>query len=137
MRKDKSGLNTGATTGSDVSAMNGSIVVEEQKHGLVSMTPSLSEQASPDLSREETSATAALEPQSQDILPKAQPPASRSTSQDRRNEKEERELLSSIPKPRVRYDVEVITKLIVYSGNALMGYVVFRTDCCRNRMAQC
>ena len=43
--------------------------------------------------------------------------SARSPSQDRRqNEKEEREIFSSIQKPRVRYDVEVITKLIVYSG---------------------
>lgn len=31
-------------------------------------------------------------------------------------EKEEREMFSKLEKPRVRYDVEVITKLIVYSG---------------------
>lgn len=43
--------------------------------------------------------------------------ASRTPSQDRReNENDEREIFSQLPKPRVRYDVEVITKLIVYSG---------------------
>lgn len=31
-------------------------------------------------------------------------------------EKEEREMFSRLEKPRVRYDVEVVTKLIVYSG---------------------
>lgn len=31
-------------------------------------------------------------------------------------EKEEREMFSQLEKPRVRYDVEVMTKLIVYSG---------------------
>ena len=31
-------------------------------------------------------------------------------------EKEEREMFSKLEKPRVRYDVEVITKLVVYSG---------------------
>jgi hypothetical protein len=31
-------------------------------------------------------------------------------------EVEKRELFKSITKPRVRYDVEVVTKLIVYSG---------------------
>ena len=42
---------------------------------------------------------------------------SRTPSQDRRqNEKEDREMFSKLEKPRVRYDVEVITKLIVYSG---------------------
>ena len=41
----------------------------------------------------------------------------RSASQDRRqNEKEDREMFSQLEKPRVRYDVEVITKLIVYTG---------------------
>jgi hypothetical protein len=41
----------------------------------------------------------------------------RTPSQDRReNEKEEKEIFQRIEKPRVRYDVEVITKLIVYSG---------------------
>ena len=34
----------------------------------------------------------------------------------RQDEKEERELFSNLETPRVRYDVEVITKLIVYSG---------------------
>lgn len=32
------------------------------------------------------------------------------------DEKEEREMFSKLEKPRVRYDVEVMTKLIVYSG---------------------
>ena len=42
---------------------------------------------------------------------------SRRASHDRRqNEKEEREIFSNLEKPRVRYDVEVITKLIVYTG---------------------
>ena len=31
-------------------------------------------------------------------------------------EQEEREMFSNLEKPRVRYDVEVITKLIVYTG---------------------
>ena len=46
---------------------------------------------------------------------------SRSSSQDRRAyEKEEREMLSTLEKTRVRYDVEVITKLIVYMGKSLL-----------------
>lgn len=41
----------------------------------------------------------------------------RSASEDRRqNEEEERQMFSKLEKPRVRYDVEVITKLIVYTG---------------------
>ena len=44
---------------------------------------------------------------------------SRRPSQERRqDEKEEREMFSKLEKPRVRYDVEVITKLIVYTGIA-------------------
>ncbi|MCJ1239711.1 hypothetical protein MMC14_007709 [Varicellaria rhodocarpa] len=46
----------------------------------------------------------------------------RSASQDRRqNEKEDREMFSQLEKPRVRYDVEVITKLIVYTGIAWLA----------------
>ena len=46
-------------------------------------------------------------------------PMSRQPSEDRRQyEKDEKELFSHLQKPRVRYDVEVITKLIVYTGIA-------------------
>ena len=45
----------------------------------------------------------------------------RSISQDRRqNEKEDREMFSRLQKPRVRYDVEVVTKLIVYTGRPFL-----------------
>lgn len=45
---------------------------------------------------------------------------SRRPSQERRQyEKEEREMFSKLEKPRVRYDVEVITKLIVYTGTLI------------------
>ena len=40
----------------------------------------------------------------------------RPRAERRQDEKEEREMFSKLEKPRVRYDVEVITKLIVYSG---------------------
>lgn len=40
----------------------------------------------------------------------------RPSAERRQDEKEEREMFSRLEKPRVRYDVEVITKLIVYSG---------------------
>ena len=41
----------------------------------------------------------------------------RTPSQDRRqDEKDKREIFSNLEKQRVRYDVEVITKLIVYTG---------------------
>jgi len=36
----------------------------------------------------------------------------------RQYEKEEREIFSNLEKPRVRYDVEVITKLVVYTGKS-------------------
>jgi hypothetical protein len=46
----------------------------------------------------------------------------RTLSQDRRqNEKEAREIFSKIEKPRVRYDVEVVTKLIVYTGSCSLS----------------
>ncbi|MCJ1311817.1 hypothetical protein MMC25_005490 [Agyrium rufum] len=51
------------------------------------------------------------------------PVLERSASQNRRQEEEDdREIFSQLPKPRVRYDVEVVTKLVVYSGrsNALI-----------------
>ena len=45
---------------------------------------------------------------------------SRASSQERREfEREDREMFSKLEKPRVRYDVEVITKLIVYAGEYL------------------
>ncbi|KAL8780807.1 MAG: hypothetical protein Q9213_006308 [Squamulea squamosa] len=46
----------------------------------------------------------------------------RRPSEDRREyEKEEREIFSMVEKPRVRYDVEVVTKLIVYTGIAWLA----------------
>lgn len=40
----------------------------------------------------------------------------RLSDDQRQYEREDREMFSRLEKPRVRYDVEVITKLIVYSG---------------------
>ena len=40
----------------------------------------------------------------------------RPSAERRQDEKEEKEMFSKLEKPRVRYDVEVITKLIVYTG---------------------
>ncbi|MCJ1472518.1 hypothetical protein MMC13_001166 [Lambiella insularis] len=46
----------------------------------------------------------------------------RTPSQVRKqDEKEEKEMFSKLEKPRVRYDVEVITKLVVYSGIAWLA----------------
>jgi hypothetical protein len=43
------------------------------------------------------------------------------TLTDEENETEKRELFMKLMKPRVRYDVEVVTKLIVYSGKFALG----------------
>ncbi|KAL8792102.1 MAG: hypothetical protein Q9195_005277 [Heterodermia aff. obscurata] len=45
-------------------------------------------------------------------------PARRPSDDTREYEREEREMFAKLEKPRVRYDVEVITKLIVYAGIA-------------------
>ena len=42
----------------------------------------------------------------------------RPSAERRQDEKEEREMFSKLEKPRVRYDVEVVSKLIVYTGIA-------------------
>lgn len=42
----------------------------------------------------------------------------RPSAERREDEKETREMFSKLEKPRVRYDVEVITKLVVYAGIA-------------------
>ena len=52
--------------------------------------------------------------------------ASRDPSQERRQlELEDSEMFSKLTKPRVRYDVEVVTKLIVYTGkeDSLLNFV--------------
>lgn len=46
-------------------------------------------------------------------------PARRPSEDTREYEREEREMFAKLEKPRVRYDVEVITKLIVYTGKDL------------------
>lgn len=52
--------------------------------------------------------------------PMTTPVSTRSPNQSeaerRDDEREDREMFSRLEKPRVRYDVEVVTKLIVYSG---------------------
>ena len=49
-------------------------------------------------------------------------PARRPSDDQREYEREDREMFSGLEKPRVRYDVEVITKLIVYTGTALFRF---------------
>ncbi len=57
-----------------------------------------------------------------DTLTPTTPPSSdntpdrRSSEHRRELEKEERDIFLMVEKPRVRYDVEVVTKLIVYTG---------------------
>ena len=46
----------------------------------------------------------------------------RPSQERRRYEKEESEMFSKLEKPRVRYDVEVISKLIVYAGERYKLY---------------
>lgn len=74
------------------------------------------------------------------------PPASdagASSDSGREDEKERREMFSMLEKPRTRYDVEVITKLVVYSGmfgfqdcsgdsNTMLRH---RLACCRRQSA--
>ena len=53
-------------------------------------------------------------------LPSAVSTPARRLSEDRRqHERDEKEIFSMLEKPRVRYDVEVVTKLIVYTGITL------------------
>ncbi|KAL8817267.1 MAG: hypothetical protein Q9223_003872 [Gallowayella weberi] len=49
-------------------------------------------------------------------------PARRLSEDRRQYEKDEREIFSQVEKPRVRYDVEVVTKLIVYTGIVTLRY---------------
>jgi dihydrosphingosine 1-phosphate phosphatase len=49
------------------------------------------------------------------------PPASdagASSDSGKEDERNDREMFSALEKPRIRYDVEVITKLVVYAGIA-------------------
>jgi hypothetical protein len=44
------------------------------------------------------------------------------------NELEEKEMFSRLEKPRVRYDVEVVTKLVVYTGKLKAQILTDRTN---------
>ena len=46
------------------------------------------------------------------------PNVCRSSSPDDTSRSDEKEVFSQIKKPRVRYDVEVVTKLVVYAGTS-------------------
>ena len=47
--------------------------------------------------------------------------AGASNDSGREDEKKDRKMFSMIEKPRIRYDVEVITKLVVYAGIAWLA----------------
>ena len=51
------------------------------------------------------------------------PPSDAGASSDsgREDERSDREMFSTLEKPRIRYDVEVITKLVVYAGIAWLA----------------
>ncbi|KAK3079603.1 hypothetical protein LTS18_004436, partial [Coniosporium uncinatum] len=64
------------------------------------------------------------------FTPLTPPPSDRSssrnsengyTSEDRAEDKENREMFQRLERPRVRYDVEVVTKLVVYTGIAWLA----------------
>lgn len=60
-------------------------------------------------------------PSSRDLLT---PPASDggiSGDEGREDEQQDRQMFSALERPRIRYDVEVITKLIVYAGIAWLA----------------
>ena len=51
------------------------------------------------------------------VVTSSLPPPVMSTKEEQQREVvREKEMFSSVKRPRVRYDVEVVTKLIVYSG---------------------
>ena len=50
-------------------------------------------------------------------------------SQQNEDDLGEREVFSKLVKPRVRYDVEVITKLVVYAGEFIVFFpIIFLLD---------
>ena len=50
-------------------------------------------------------------------------------TEDGSKEQDEQDMFSMITKPRVRYDVEVVTKLIVYSGMSSLLYSLSLVPC--------
>jgi hypothetical protein len=114
MRKDERSASGRTTMSTSTRAMNA--------ENAVLMTPDEPSDASSYLAVKATSATPALHVTGPNGV--LTPPASdRSVSSDSGKEEEtsDRRLLSMVEKPRVRYDVEVITKLIVYAGIAWLA----------------
>jgi hypothetical protein len=114
MRKDERSASGRTTMSTSPRAMNA--------ENAVLMTPDEPSDASSYLAVKGTSATPALHVTGPNGV--LTPPASdRSVSSDsgKEDETSDRRLLSMVEKPRVRYDVEVITKLIVYAGIAWLA----------------
>jgi hypothetical protein len=62
------------------------------------------------------------------LTPGSGPSSRRPSAERRQDEKEEREMFSKLEKPRVRYDVEVITKLVVYTGKVVSSSLPASVD---------
>lgn len=52
-------------------------------------------------------------------------------------ENEKREIFMKLTKPRVRYDVEVVTKLIIYAGKKTVAFLYITTNSSRHWMVGC
>ena len=73
------------------------------------------------------------------FTPATPPPGLADSNQDddaeilvgQHNELEEKEMFSKLEKPRVRYDVEVVTKLVVYTGKSLYIELVSIANSCQ------
>ena len=119
MRKEKQGSASGFTTGSEHTSSTA--ILEDAQDQLQEISEAQSNPGSHESHTQDEQASPIQEPSklgALNSLPESQG-VTRSPSQDRRqNEKEEREIFSHVQKPRVRYDVEVVTKLIVYSGKS-------------------
>lgn len=80
-------------------------------------------------------------PDLKDIIPpKVEDYAGEVVQSPMEEENEKRELFNMLTKPRVRYDVEVVTKIVIYAGKFCILYTMVKTfaDCDnRHRMASC
>ncbi len=61
-----------------------------------------------------------------------------SSDSGREDEKKDRQMFSAVEKPRTHYDVEVITKLVVYAGESILSRCqLLLTRLYRNCVACC
>ncbi len=90
---------------------------DENQPGYFCMLPTPGSSAINGYHKMPESETALYTPLTPGYILNAKHTSTRHSSDDRRQyEKEETEMFSKLEKPRVRYDVEVITKLVVYTG---------------------